>query len=139
MDKAFEFLKQHKDLAFATVGTDNKPKIRVFQIMKLDEQNRKLYFATSPKKEVYNQLKNNPFVELLAMKGNISVRISGKAIFDVSDEICKEIYNTNPVLPRLYKNYQMLIYFRVAMVELDYFDLSTEPPTQEIIKLKNNE
>lgn len=33
MEKAFDFLNKHKDVAFATVKQD-KPKIRVFQIMK---------------------------------------------------------------------------------------------------------
>lgn len=33
MEKAFEFLSKHKDVAFATVEQD-KSKIRVFQIMK---------------------------------------------------------------------------------------------------------
>ena len=50
MEKAFEFLNSHKDVAFATVEQD-KPKIRVFQIMKQEGHN--LYFATSPHKEVY--------------------------------------------------------------------------------------
>ena len=35
MEKAFDFLSKHKDVAFATVEQD-KPKIRVFQIMKQD-------------------------------------------------------------------------------------------------------
>ena len=33
MEKAFDFLSTHKDVAFATVEQD-KPQIRVFQIMK---------------------------------------------------------------------------------------------------------
>ena len=33
MEKALSFLSRHKDVAFATVE-ENKPKIRVFQIMK---------------------------------------------------------------------------------------------------------
>lgn len=35
MDKAFQFLKNHKDVAFATVDGD-KPEIRVFQVMRID-------------------------------------------------------------------------------------------------------
>lgn len=44
MEKAFAFLSSHKDVAFATVEQD-KPKIRVFQIMK--QEGHTLYFATS--------------------------------------------------------------------------------------------
>ncbi len=38
MEKALSFLSRHKDVAFATVE-ENKPKIRVFQIMKRAEFN----------------------------------------------------------------------------------------------------
>lgn len=71
MEKTFDFLNEHKDVAFAT-AEQNKPKIRVFQIMKRDGHT--LYFATSPHKEVYRQLRENPNIELLAMDRNISVR-----------------------------------------------------------------
>lgn len=40
-------------MAFATVE-ENKPKIRVFQIMKREKET--LYFATATHKEVYQQL-----------------------------------------------------------------------------------
>lgn len=57
MEKAFEFLSCHKDVAFATVEQD-RPKIRVFQIMK--QEGHTLYFATARHKEVYRQLMENP-------------------------------------------------------------------------------
>lgn len=125
MEKVLIFLSAHRDVAFATVEGD-KPKIRVFQIMKREKDT--LYFATDTHKEVYQQLQKNPFVELLAMDGNISVRVKGKAIFDVSDSIGKEIYETNPVLIRLYHSYSDLVYFRLAISELDYYDLTPTPP-----------
>lgn len=53
MEKALSFLSRHKDVAFATVE-ENKPKIRVFQIMKREKAT--LYFATATHKEVYQQL-----------------------------------------------------------------------------------
>ena len=88
MEKVFDFLSKHKDVAFATVE-QNKPKIRVFQIMK--QEGHTLYFATSPHKEVYRQLQENPNIELLAMDGNISVRVTGRAMFDVPDGKSKVI------------------------------------------------
>lgn len=128
MEKAFEFLKQHKDVALATVE-DNKPKIRVFQIMK--QEGHTLWFATSPHKEVFRQLQAKPSIELLAMDGNISVRITGKAGFDIPDNICREIYADNPVLLRLYSDYTVLAYFRMIVENLDYFDLTPTPPILE--------
>lgn len=124
MNKAFDFLRSHKDLAFATVE-NGKPRIRVFQIMK--QEGTTLYFATSPGKEVYRQLRENPSFEVLSMEGNISVRLWGEAMFDVGDAVSREIYSTNPVLQRLYKAYSDLVYFRMKPVGLDYFDLTPTP------------
>lgn len=128
MEKAFEFLSSHKDVAFATVEQD-KPKIRVFQIMK--QEGHTLYFATYPHKEVYRQLQENPNIELLAMDGNVSVRVTGRALFDVSDDVAREIYADNPVLPRLYRQYTDLVYFRLPVAKLDYYDLTPTPPAFE--------
>lgn len=128
MEKAFEFLKANKAVAFATVEGD-KPKIRVFEVMK--QHGNTLYFTTAPGKEVYRQLQESPNVEILAMKENIFVRIAGQAVFDVDDKTAREIYATNPVLPRLYKAYTDLVYFRLPIATLDYYDLTPDPPLQE--------
>ena len=128
MEKAFDFLSGHKEVAFATVEQD-KPKIRVFQIMR--QEGHTLYFVTSPRKEVYRQLRENPYVELLAMDGDISVRLTGHAVFDVPDALAREIYADNPVLPRLYKRYTDLVYFRLPIAKLDYYNLSPTPPVFE--------
>lgn len=133
MEKALRFLSGHKEVAFATVE-GNKPQIRVFQIMK--QENDLLFFATAPHKEVYKQLQQNPCVELLAMAGNISVRIKGEAVFDVNDETGKEIYQTNPVLVRLYKQYSDLVYFRVSIRAVDYYDLTPTPPLFEHYEIR---
>lgn len=128
MEKGLSFLMSHKDMAFATVEYD-KPKIRIFQIVKREKAT--LYFTTTTYKEVYKQLQKNPFVELLAMAGNISVRVKGKAVFDVPDNMGEEIYKTNPVLMRLYRSYSDLVYFRLDISELDYYDLTPTPPIFE--------
>lgn len=128
MEKAFDFLRVHKEVAFATVENE-KSKIRVFQIMRQDGHT--LYFVTAPGKEVYRQLQQNPNVEILAMQGNVSVRVAGRAIFDVDDNTTQEIFAANPVLPRLYKSYTDLVYFRLEADSLDYFDLTPTPPVLE--------
>ena len=63
LNKSLQFLSEHKEVAFATCG-GNLPKLRMFQVMKQD--GNVLYFATSAKKTVYRELKENPNVELLA-------------------------------------------------------------------------
>ena len=62
------------------------------------------------------------------MAGNVSVRVTGEVCFDVPDSLCREIYEMNPVLPRLYERYSDLVYFRLPIQELDYFDLTPTPP-----------
>ena len=126
MQEALDFLKQNKDVAFATVGTNGRPMLRVFQIMKIEGHT--LYFATSNRKAVYQELQANPAIEILAYKDNISVRVSGDAHFDVADAFQKEIYDTNPVLQRLYPDYQELAYFSMEIDKLDYYDLTPTPP-----------
>ena len=126
--KALEFMKANKEVAFATVGEGNRPMIRVFQIMKFDGND--LYFATGPHKRVFSELQENPAVEVLSHKDNISVRVSGTVVFDVPDSTQREIYDTNPVLSRLYPNYKSLTYFRLPIGSLDYYDLTPTPPVQ---------
>lgn len=128
MEKPFRFLSLHHDIAFAT-AEGNVPKIRAFQIMK--QEGHTLYFATAPHKEIYRQLQANPHVELLAMDGNISVRMGGCVRFDVPNNVCREIFETNPVLTRLYADYTDLAYFRLPVAWSDYFDLTPTPPTIE--------
>lgn len=123
-----EFLKTHNDVAFATVEGD-RPKIRVFRIML--QEGTVLYFATSPRKEVYRQLQADPYAELLAMEGDISVRVTGKVSFDVPDDTARRIYAENAVLQRLYDSYASMVYFRLEISSLDYYDLTPDPPLLE--------
>lgn len=125
-EKLVEIFQQNKEVAFAT-SVDGKPYLRIFQIMKIDGED--IYFATSPKKEVYAQLKINPDVAILDLKGASFARMSGVIEFDVPDEVQREIFDTNPVLPHLYKSYKELVYLRLKAVSADYFDLRTTPPT----------
>ena len=125
MKEALDFLKENNEVAFATIG-NGRPQMRVFQIMK--QSGTTLCFATGPHKRVYAELQENPAVEILSRNGNISVRVSGDAVFDVPDDVCREIYETNPVLPRLYPDYKSLAYFRVEIDRLDYYDLTPTPP-----------
>ena len=125
MQTALDFLRTHNEVAFATCE-GNLPRLRVFQIMK--QSGTTLWFATGPHKRVFAELQENPAVEILSRSGNISVRVSGDAVFDVPDDVCREIYETNPVLPRLYPDYKSLAYFRVEIDRLDYYDLTPTPP-----------
>ncbi len=125
MEKALKFLCEHKDVALAT-NEDNIPKLRIFQIMK--QEGNVLYFATSEKKAVWQELRKNPNVELIAYDGNISVRCSGMVNFNVEDDVKCWIYEHNDVLSRLYDRYDQMVYFCLPIAEMDYYDLQPTPP-----------
>jgi uncharacterized pyridoxamine 5'-phosphate oxidase family protein len=128
LQKALEFLRKHNEITFATTdGTS--PKLRIFQIM--HQEGTTLYFATSSKKAVWQELQANPNVVLLAYADKVSIRCSGMVSFDVSDDVKRWIYDHNPVLPRLYTSYDQLEYFSLPIAELDYFDLSPTPPINQ--------
>lgn len=57
MEKVFDFLSKHKDVAFATVE-QNKPKIRVFQIMK--QEGHTLYLLLLRTKKCIGNCKKTP-------------------------------------------------------------------------------
>ena len=136
LQKALEFLRKHNEITFATTdGTS--PKLRIFQIM--HQEGTTLYFATSSKKAVWQELQANPNVELLAYADKVSIRCSGMVSFDVSDDVKRWIYDNNPVLPRLYTSYDKLEYFCLPIVELDYFDLTPTPPINQHFDLMTGE
>ena len=56
---------------------------------------------------------------------------TGQAVFDVDDAMAREIYAANPVLPRLYRTYTDLVYFRLPAESIDCYDLTPNPPLQE--------
>lgn len=125
MERALQFLRQHKEVTLATCE-GNLPKLRMFQIMK--QEGNLLYFATSEKKAVWNELLNNPNVEILAYADNVSVRCTGMVNFNVEEDIKRWIYDNNDVLSRLYNSYDQMVYFCLPIAEMDYYDLSPTPP-----------
>ena len=125
MERALQFLRNHKDVALAT-SEDNIPKLRIFQVMK--QEGNVLYFATSEKKAVWRELRKNPNVEIIAYEGDISVRCSGMVNFNVEDDTKRWIYDNNDVLQRLYSSYDQMVYFCLPIAEMDYYDLQPTPP-----------
>ena len=132
IQQAIEFLREHPEGVLATVS-NNRPQTRVFQVMKIEDST--LYFATAPQKAVWRQLQANPAVEFLVLHDCVSVRCSGTALFDVDDDTKCWIYDHNPVLPRLYSSYDKLVYFRLPIAHLEYFDLRPTPPVSLHIDL----
>jgi len=124
-----DFLQENLEVALATIGQDGRPKIRPFQIMKLSEKS--IYFATSSRKEVYNQIISNPNIEIMSMRGSISVRVVGRIYLDVRPDVGRQIYESTPILKRLYSKYDDLMYMRMKIESSDYIDISTTPITHQ--------
>jgi len=135
IQQALDFLKSHIEVAFATCE-GGRPHIRVFQIMK--QEGTTLYFATSPEKQVYKQLHDNPFIEIMASADNEFVKCSGRADFDVDDATARWIYEHNPVLPRLYTSYDKLAYFKMDIELMDHYALRPTPPLFKHYDLTNH-
>ena len=113
MEIIIRFLQENPVQFLATIGMDGKPKVRPFKF-RLEEDNR-LWFCTSNRKDVYNELKNHPHVELsVASPQETWIRLAGIAVFENnlavkqkmidSDESLRAQYRTadNPVFEVFY-------------------------------------
>lgn len=136
IELALKFLNNHIEGVLATVDGD-RPCLRAFQIMK--QEGATLYFATSERKEVYRQLRQNPKVEFLVMYDRVSVRCSGSADFDVADSDKRWIYDHNEVLRRLYPSYDTMAFFKLPIERMDYYDLRPTPPIHKSFDLATGE
>ncbi len=125
IEQAFQFLREHNEGVLATVSGD-RPQTRAFQAMKVDGTT--LYFATSAQKAVYSQLQTNPNAEFIVLANKVSVRCGESVDFDVDVETQRWIYDHNEVLQRLYDDYRQMVYFRMPVEQLEYYDLRSTPP-----------
>ena len=89
MKEIVEFTNHCKDLSLATIDENNHPRVRIFHLMKIDEGN--MYFATGKSKEVYKQLINDGQIELCGYDKGVMLRVDGKVIFDLTEELCEDI------------------------------------------------
>lgn len=131
MNEILQFLNDHPLQYLATVGLDEKPKIRPFQYM-LNEQG-KLWFCTGSHKKVYAELTHNPFTELsvCSPKGTW-MRLSGKAVFAEDTKIKNKILSQNSLVKSIYKspeNPNFKVFFLDACTAV-LADLSGNPPRE---------
>ena len=126
MEVVLRFLARQTKLVIA-LAEDNIPHIRVLPVVKFVD--KIIYFAISDKDEIYDQLKNNPTIEVLGIEGNTSVKIKGTAGFTIPDTIKQEIFHNTQLLQRLHQNIEELRFFKIPIESIDYYDLNTIPPT----------
>lgn len=79
-------LEESPALYLGTVDKNGRPHVRPFALT--FEKDGKLYFSTSNETSAFNDLKNNPFVEISVMSPDyVWVRISATAVFTQDKEI----------------------------------------------------
>lgn len=100
MEEVLKFLNENHTFYFATVD-DNKPKVRPLGFFMAYED--KLYFGIGKQKQSYQQILENPYVELstASAKGEW-IRISGKVKIDERKEVQEKAFETLPMLKALY-------------------------------------
>lgn len=80
MQEVFKFLSDNSPFYVATVDGD-KPRVRPFGFVM--EFEGKLWFSTNNKKNVYRQLKANPYFEVSTTSpAGRWIRLKGKAVFN---------------------------------------------------------
>jgi uncharacterized pyridoxamine 5'-phosphate oxidase family protein len=99
MSEVFEYLN---GTTFYVATIDgNKPRVRPFGFVM--ELKGKLYFGTNDKKPSYHQLTENPHVEICTSRdGKTWLRVSGKAVFDLSPETKEKAFEAAPFLKEMY-------------------------------------
>jgi uncharacterized pyridoxamine 5'-phosphate oxidase family protein len=129
MNEVIKFLNENPIQYFATIGLDNKPKIRPFQFML--EDNNKLYFCTSNQKEIYKELQKNPYIEICISDKNFAwLRLNGKVVFSKDENIKKKIIENNPLVKSIYKEFSNPIFeiFYLEDAKGSISTLSTSAP-----------
>lgn len=134
MNEVIQFLNENPVQYFATVGLDGKPKVRPFQFML--EQGGKLYFCTNNTKEVYKEMQNTPYVEIVTSSSTFAwMRLSGKVTFSNDLEIKKAIIEASPLVKSLYQTAENPIFeiFYLDEANAVIADFSGNPPKTYVL------
>lgn len=128
MKQAVKFLQENISGFLATVE-GSKPKVRPFQFM-LEEGGR-LYFSTNNTKDVYKQLKANPWCEFSSCSPNFAwIRLSGEARFSDDLDIKEKILAASPLVKSIYQTADNPIFeiFYIEHGNAILADFSGQPP-----------
>ena len=99
MHEVFEFLKAAGTYYLATMDGD-QPRVRPFGTIDLFED--RLYIQTGKVKDVANQLKANPKIEISAMHEGRWIRLEAEAILDENIEAQVHMLDNYPELKAMY-------------------------------------
>lgn len=128
MNEVVAFLKQNPVVYCATVGLDGKPKVRPFQYML--EQDGKFFFCTSNRKEVYREMKHQPYVEFCVTNTSFAwIRLKGKVVFSDDRAVKGRIMEENPLIKNIYQSPDNPVFeiFYLGDAQASIADFSGDP------------
>ena len=131
MNEVVKFLKENPVQYFATVGKDNKAKVRPFQFML--EDGGKLWFCTNNQKDVYEEMQANPYVQVCVSTPKFEwIRLSGKAVFKNDMDIKEKVIEASPLVKNLYESASNPIFevFYLDEAKAVIADFSGNPPKE---------
>ena len=99
MHEVYEFLKSAGVYYLATVDGD-QPRVRPFGT--IDLYDGRLYIQTGKSKDVANQLKANPRIEISAMHAGRWIRLEAEAVLDENIEAQVHMLDNYPELKAMY-------------------------------------
>lgn len=100
-EKINEFLNRAGVWFFLTTD-GNQPKGRPFRFHLLKED--KIYFGTGTFKKVFQQMKENAHVEILAVAGDEFLRYDGQVEFEENEDMAKAVLAKAPAMQKLYND-----------------------------------
>lgn len=130
MKEAVKFLQENSSGFLATVES-GKPRVRPFQFM--IEENGKLYFCTNNTKEVFKQLRANPFIEFSSSTPDfVWIRLNGEVKFSDDLGIKARIMDANDLVKSIYKTPDNPVFeiFYIEHGTAVIADFSGQPPKQ---------
>ncbi len=117
MSKTVDFLHDSKIFYLATV---DGAQARVRPINSVIVHNGKIYFETSNKKEMYQQMLKNPSIAVSGMADGKWIRVTGKAVMDETDEAKYAMFDTLPALKEVYSHEELAPYYIMDMKSTVY-------------------
>lgn len=131
MNEVVKFLMENPVQYFATVGKDNKAKVRPFQF--IIEDGGKLWFSTNNEKTVYEEMQANPYVEVCVSTPKFEwIRLNGKAVFKNDMDIKEKVIAASPLVKNIYQTASNPIFevFYLDEAKATIADFSGNPPKE---------
>jgi len=131
MEKIFNHLKQNPNVSFATVDAKGNVQSRIFQIAAI--QDRKIFFFTSNKKSVFQQIKANPNIAFSNFEKGQAVRVNGKVTVLTDVKLKEEILEKNPGIKAIYRTSSnpSLELIAISPTSAEIGDYTQSPPKIE--------